>query len=346
MTEIRRAPQHPDAARLAKTLPSHIRAILDEAQRSPSAHNAQPWRLLVDEGGTTVTLLYDFTEYLPHDPEDRDALVATGAYAETLALAANRHGYEVETLPVFERAGDELTVCRFRFLPAEGPPDRLAAAAADRHTHRGRYRRTPLTEELEAALLDLGCRLVPPRRIAATVARASVLSWRDERFVGDLAAWTRADAGAPDGMTPQGLMLARYEWRALRLAFRAGRLPRPLALLFASRDVRLLRTAPAVAVLTAWGTSPEQLFAAGRRLLRAWVEIGAAGYATHPISISIDRPETRPAVRELAGGAEPVAVFRIGVRRRPAPRSNRVPLAAVLRPLAPGRAHTLSTPAG
>src|SRR5207244_5538152 len=127
-------------------------------------------------------------------------------------------------------------------------------------THRGSYRRTPLTKELVCALTDLGCTLVAPRRIAATVARASVLSWRDERFGGDLAAWTRGDAGAPDGMTPKGLMLARYEWRALQLAFRAGRLPRPLALLFASRDVRLLRTAPAVAVLTAEGTSPEQLF--------------------------------------------------------------------------------------
>jgi hypothetical protein len=337
MTQTRRAPQHPHATSLAQTLTPEIRTILEEAQRAPSAHNAQPWRLLVDECGTTVTLLYDFTEYLPHDPEDRDALVATGAYAETLALAAMRHGHRVETVPVFERQGDELTVCRFRFLPADGPPDRLAVAAADRHTHRGRYRRTPLTRELVESLADLGCTLVPPRRIAVTVARASVLSWRDRRFVGDLAAWMRGEADAADGMTPQGLMLARYEWRALRLAFRAGRLPRPLALLFASRDVRLLRTAPAVAVLTAPGTTPEELFAAGRRLLRAWVEIGAAGYATHPISISIDRPETRPAVRELAGGAEPVAVFRIGVPRGPAPRSNRVALAAVLRPLTAGR---------
>ena len=337
MTETRRAPQHPDAAHLAETLPPGIRAVLEEAQRAPSAHNAQPWRLLVDpEDATNLTLLYDFTEYLPHDPEDRDALVATGAYAETLVLAGARQGYRVRVDPVLRRHGNELTVCRFQLTRTDqhdAELDRLAAAAADRHTHRGRYRRTPLTEELAEALIELGCTLVPPRRIAATVARASVLSWRDERFVGDLAAWTRGNADAPDGMTPRGLLLARYEWLALRLAFRAGRLPGPLALLFASRDVRLLRTAPAVAVLTAWGTEPEQLFAAGRRLLRAWVEIAAAGCATHPISISIDRPETRPAVRALAGGAEPVAVFRIGVSRGPAPRSNRVPLAAVLRPL-------------
>jgi hypothetical protein len=343
MTETRRAPAHPLAGHLLDSLPPLVRTILVEAQRAPSAHNAQPWRLLVDSADPTrVTLRYDFTEYLPHDPEDRDAMLATGAYVETVALAAARHGAVLEVEPVFRRVGDELVVCRFRVVPA-GTTDvavtRLAEAAADRHTNRGGYRRTPLTAELTQALTELGCRLVPPRRIAATVARASALSWRDERFVADLAAWTREEADAPDGMTATGLMLARYEWRALQLAFRSGRLPRPLALLFASRDVRLLRTAPAVAVLTAEGTSPEQLFDAGRRLLRAWVEVGAAGYVTHPISISVDRPETRPVVRALAGGGEPVAVFRIGVPRRSAPRSNRVPLTAVLRPLTPaGRA--------
>jgi hypothetical protein len=317
-------------------MPPEVRQILEEAQRAPSAHNAQPWRLIAEpEDPCTFTLRYDFTEYLPHDPEDRDAMLATGAYVETLAFAAIRHGCHLDVTPLFWRDGDELLVCRFTVVPGGHVPAdeaRLAAAAADRHTHRGRYQRTALTAELTTELSSFGCRLVEPRRIAATVAKASMLSWRDERFVSDLQAWTRGNADAPDGMTPEGLMLARYEWRALRLAFRARRLPAPLAMIFASRDVCLLRTAPAVAVLTTEGTSPEQLFAAGRRLLRAWVAVGAAGYATHPISISIDRPETRPAVRALAGGEEPVAVFRIGVPRGPAPRSNRVPLAAVLRP--------------
>jgi hypothetical protein len=350
MTASRRHPPHPDADRLAAGIPEPMRTILDEAQHAPSAHNAQPWRILVDPAAPDeFELRYDFTEYLPHDPDDRDAMLGTGAYVECLALAAVRHGLRLDVRPLFQRDGAELTVCRLRLTdPASraDPPDvapgsgagtdlvGLAAAAVDRRTNRGRYRRTPLTGQLRAELTGLGCALVAPAAVAATVATASTLSWRDSRFVTDLAAWTRAETGAPDGMTPTGLMLARYEWWALRLAYRAGRLPGPLARLFASRDIRLLRTAPAVAVLTAPDTTPQALFDAGRRLLRAWVTVSAAGYASHPISISVDRPETRPEVARLAG-AEPVAVFRIGVPRRPAPRSNRVPLAAVLRPLTP-----------
>ena len=132
-------------------------------------------------------------------------------------------------------------------------------------------------------------------------------------------------------MTPAGLPLTGVEWAALRLAFRAGRLPAPLALLFCSRDVRLLRRARVVAVLGASDLRPSVLVDAGRRLLRCWVAITAAGYAYHPISVAVDRPETAPDVAAAAGVPVPVAVFRVGHPTRPAPRSNRRALADVLR---------------
>lgn len=336
MSTTRRQPPHPDAESLLASLPPEIREILDEAQRAPSAHNAQPWRLHLDaDDPTLIELRYDHTEYLPFDPEDRDAMLCLGAYVETLAFSATRRGMGVSVDPIFDWSSGDLAVCRVRLRATEyvDPAERLlAVAAADRHTHRGSYRKQPLPDGLVEQLEDLGCVLVRPPEIARTVARASVLSWRDRRFVTDLDAWTRADENAPDGMTPVGLGLARYEWLALRLAFWAGRLPAPLAMLFASRDVRLLRTAPAVAVMTTDGLTPAELFEAGRRLLRAWVAVGAAGCGSHPISISVDRSETRPMVRELADGREPVAVFRVGVPKARAPRSNRVPLSAVLRP--------------
>ena len=104
---------------------------------------------------------------------------------------------------------------------------------------------------LRAQLTDLGCVLAPPRAMARLVARASMLSWKDPRFVADLGRWTSADPAAPAGMTPAGLPLTRFEWAALRLAIRAGRLPAPVALAYASRDIRLLARARAVAVLGA-----------------------------------------------------------------------------------------------
>jgi hypothetical protein len=102
--------------------------------------------------------------------------------------------------------------------------------------------------------------------------------------------------------------------------------------LFSSRDIRLLRSAPAVAVLGADSLEPSDLVAAGRRLVRAWSLVGGSGFATHPVSIAVDRPETAPEVAAVSGIPVPAAVFRIGRPRRSGIRSNRRPLAEVLRP--------------
>ena len=132
-------------------------------------------------------------------------------------------------------------------------------------------------------------------------------------------------------MTPRQLGLARYEWLALRAAFRLGRLPRILAGSYGAREVRLLGEAPAVAVLSAASGDPADLVEAGRRLLRAWVTICSQGFGYHPISVAIDRPQTRPHIAALAGPAgTPVALFRIGRPAGPAGASNRVGLAHVI----------------
>jgi nitroreductase len=305
-------------------IPGPHRQVLTEALRAPSAHNAQPWRLAVrpDE---SYQLHYNHLDYLPYDPDDRDAYLAIGAFLETAALAAQRHNLHMSVKPSFERRGSDLLAGSLRFSPL--PPgvaaDPLAGPAADRRTNRHAYDRTPLPDGLRAQLTGLGCVLAPPRAMARLVARASTLSWKDSRFVTDLGRWTSADPAAPAGMTPAGLPLTRFEWAALRLAIRAGRLPAPVALAYASRDIRLLARAQAVVVLGAADLSPATLVDAGRRLLRCWVTITAAGFGCHPISIAVDRPETAPLVAALTGLPVPVAVFRIGHTRRPAPVSNR-----------------------
>src|SRR5882724_2166332 len=119
--------------------------ILREALRAPSAHNAQPWRL-VPHGPDGYELCYDHLDYLPHDPDDRDAYLAIGAFLETLNLAAQRHGHRTTFRPQYHRTGTQLLVGLIELHPA--PPgeavDPLAAPAADRHTNRSAYDKTPL----------------------------------------------------------------------------------------------------------------------------------------------------------------------------------------------------------
>jgi hypothetical protein len=311
------------------TIPYAHQRVLTAALRAPSAHNAQPWRIRPNAGH--YELHYDHHDYLPADPDDRDAYLCMGAFCETLALAASAEGLRADIRLVLDRNGSDLHVADVTLAdePADGDP--LAAAVADRATNRSRYTAESLPTELAAELEKLGCVLVPTKRVARIVRRAAKLSWHDRRFVGDLRAWTRPDADSPDGMTRLQLGLARYEWFALHAACWFGRLPAPLAYAYSGRDIRLLGEAPAVAVLSARSDEPVDLVEAGRRLLRAWVSICAAGFGYHPISIAIDRVETRPDVAALSGGGTPVALFRIGRPTAPAGPSNRRELADVLR---------------
>jgi nitroreductase len=318
------------APRRVAAIPDAHRLVLTEALRAPSAHNAQPWRLAVAPEG--YELHYNHLDYLPYDPDDRDAYLAIGAFCETLELAAHRHGMRASVTYRFDRRDNDLLVGVIRLreqCPGE-LADPLALSAAQRRTNRHPYDRTPLPDPLRAQLAELGCVLVPPRAIARLVARASTLSWKDPRFVADLGRWTSADPDAPAGMTPAGLPLTRFEWSALRLAIRARRLSAPVALAYSSREIRLLARAQAVAVMGAADMSAVTLVNAGRRLLRCWVTITAAGFAYHPISVAVDRPETAPDVAAEAGVRVPVAVFRIGHPRQDAPLSNRRSLDDVL----------------
>lgn len=313
------------------TVPEAHQRVLTAALRAPSAHNAQPWRIRPRPGGS-YELHYDHHEYLPADPEDRDAYLCMGTFCETLALAARRDGLAADIELVLDRDGADLHVADVTLRKADGT-DPLAGQLAGRATNRTPYTAEPLPAGLTAGLEALGCVLVPSGRVARIVRRASELSWRDRRFVADLDAWVRPDPASPDGMTPRQLGLAAYEWVALRAAFRLRRLPSWLARTYSARDVRLLGDAPAVAVLCAASDRPADLVEAGRRLLRTWVTICGAGFGYHPISIAIDRPETRPQIAALAGTAgTPVALFRIGRPTGPAGESNRVALADVILP--------------
>ena len=111
-------------------IPAAHRLVLTEALRAPSAHNAQPWRLAVLPG-EHYELHYDHLDYLPYDPDDRDAYLAIGAFLETAALAAQRHGLRMSVSYRFDRSGGDLLVGSIRLCPAPGRSRaRLVARAA------------------------------------------------------------------------------------------------------------------------------------------------------------------------------------------------------------------------
>lgn len=309
-----------------------VRAILLEATRAPSAHNAQPWR--VSEGKGRLVVWYADSDRLLADPDDRDGLMAMGAFLETFRLAAAARGVRVASKLALRRVDEGLVVAEVRLGGNVAGDDPLVATYAQRQCNRAAYARVPLPPALGTDLKQLGCVLLDPARVAPLVTRASVLAWRDSRFIRDLALWTRFTDRASDGMTVDCLDLSRSDQWALRFALRRGGLPAPVARLYASRDRRLTLFSGAMVALLAADRDPATLLDCGRRLVRAWITINATGHSWHPMSIVIDQPETAAELSRRLGGLDVVALFRAGFTTESAPWSGRRPLEQVLVPLA------------
>lgn len=312
------------------TIDEHlVPVILDAARRAPSAHNAQPWRLSQLEDGSYL-LWYAYVDKLRADPDDRDGLMAVGGFYETLRLGAEAQGVRAAFEASVTRHASGITLGTISLGPLEGDPDPLAAAIDRRTCNRHPYARSPLPLGLASELESLGNVLLPPDRVAGLVSRASILSWKDRRFVDDLGQWTRF-GDAPDGMTFDCLRLNRFDVLALRVALALGRLPGWLAWMYAQRDVRFTRASGAMAVLLGQGRDPLALFEAGRRLTRSWTLINAHGYAWHPMSVVIDQATVNE-LRGMIDGHDPIAIYRVGFTEESAARSRRRPLAQILVP--------------
>jgi hypothetical protein len=260
--------------------------------------------------------------------------MAVGGFYETLRLAAEAAGLAapIEMRVHEHAAGINLGIVRLAQLDSD--PDPLAESIRRRQCNRFPYSRTPLPPAMNRELEDLGHVLLAPDRVASLVSRASVLSWKDRRFVADLEQWTRFDIGASDGMTFDCLRLNRLDIAAFRVALALRTLPGWLAWIYAQRDVRLTRASSAMAVLIAQNRRPESLFECGRRPIRSWTLINSLGYAWHPMSVVIDQATVND-LRDLIGGRDPVAIYRVGSAPSPAAWSKRRALDAVLVPTPP-----------
>lgn len=320
---------------IEKVNPDHV-ALLRNSLRSPSAHNAQPWKIKPLDDQKTYELHYDHNDYLPDDPDDRDAYLTMGAFVETMVLEAPNFGLEVSVKPKLTRSGDDLFVAEVCITPhnRSKPVDALSKYVSKRNTNRNHYTNDPLGPELEAKLTALGNKIFNPVILKDILIEASMKSWNNPRFVHDLRVWYRKDAHSPDGFTSRQMHLSTIDTAAMKFAFWRKQLKSKLIeRLYSTRDVAMFTAAPRAAVLGADGITPDCLFDAGRRLLRSWVTITEAGFANHPFSIAIDEKSTAPKVAQITGVPVPVALYRIGkTTKSPRAISNRKQLEQVLIP--------------
>lgn len=217
MTKAHTHPETPAPARHDGSDPvpaEELAGLVATATRAPSVHNIQPWRFVHTADGT-LELYVDPSRALEvADPRAREVVISCGAALFNLRLAVRGLGLSpiVDTTARLETPTFLASLRVQPGTPATPDEQRLLAAVARRHTHRGGFTGPPLTgndrDELAAAAAVEGAWLrFPEADDAAGIARLAQLAdaaqhadpeWREE-----MVRWTPAPGReSRDGVPP------------------------------------------------------------------------------------------------------------------------------------------------
>ena len=207
---------------------AQLNTFIQIASRSPSAHNTQPWAPRIE--GDTISVAVIPGRTLPAgDPGFRDVILALGAWAEGVAIAAAAQGFamtltplpalhELDSLPITGPADPEKPVFSLTFVEAEVQSPFSVSDVRARRVYRGALRgedstfadvtAAQLPEWLTLKRLDnAAMTALVPLGIAYTASRPSVAK--------ELLHWLRLDLTHPqyfrDGMNDAMLQLSRRQ---------------------------------------------------------------------------------------------------------------------------------------
>ncbi|WP_327052997.1 Acg family FMN-binding oxidoreductase [Halomicrococcus gelatinilyticus] len=322
------------------------RFLLRYATLAPSSHNSQPWAFEIGDGA--VRLFADESRRLSvADPDGRELHLSLGCALENLVVAARYFGYD-PAVDYGDGADDPVATVT---LGREGPgptdaatppdaatPDPAVGDAALFDAIRRRRTNHELFDEgrpVPAAVLDrfrgyaaesdgdVTLTLVEDadrrRELAALQAEADRRQFEDPDYREELGYWVGSGALGANWLVARVGQLAVEH---LDLGDREG-----------AKNSKLLRSAPAVAVLSTATDDRESRVEAGRAFERLALAATNEGLAVHPMSQTLERPAYRAKLAELLGSsdASPQHLFRLGYGEPESGRTPRRPVDDVLR---------------
>lgn len=328
--------------------------MLDEAQwtrvvaaavRAPSIHNTQPWTFTAT--GDRLQVHLDPSRALPAiDPTGRQQVLSCGVavHFAVVALAAAGFPATVELAPDPADPDHLATVTVVGTREPTTEQRELAAAIERRHTDRSPFLPRPVPAELIDRFQEEigwdGVWLQPVTREEAEVAtvalldRVEQLEQGDPAYLAELAAWTRTDPHAPDGVPVDALPAGDRAQRPSNWLVRefvvpehgaAGAAPAPDDPPPAVERPTVLLLGTMVDDRLGWLWAGQAL---GRLLLRAT----AAGLVTSPLTQALDQSWARARLsQELSLVGHPQMLLRVGWPAGEATASGRRPVAEVLR---------------
>lgn len=307
-----------------------LRAAVGIATRAPSAHNTQPWSFRL--GDSDVELWADRTRSLPVvDPADRELHISCGAALHHLRVALAAAGVAVRAEVCPEPLLPDLLarVTAIGAAPTTALASRWREAIPNRHTVRAPFaKRLPsieLVQALATAARAEGAALRVVRddqrpRLIELIQRADRQQSADPDLRRELAAWVRGNhRRGDDGIPADALGWPGIEGAFARFAVRRFDWGRGQA----ARDGDLAARAPVLAVLETAGDDPRAWLAAGQAVSAVLLEATASGMAASFFNQPVEVPALR---QELASGAVPQLVLRLGYFRGVAVTTPRRPL--------------------
>lgn len=297
---------------------------LAHAQRAPSELNSQPWRHTVvqDDRGRTarVELRLGRERLLPHvDPDDREAVLACGAWLLNLRIALAATSLSATVTIVTAPLTDVLAYIEVTFDGGHREVDRdLRLAVFARATHRGAFAPgvvdPTVTDHLTAEAAREGAlvSVLGPRergeldRLSAGAVQIVLL---DHDVQQEVASWTRPHGQPSDGVPgpAHGLSTLRSWLEPARLRHGLSRTSRVEEALYAAEP------SATVLVLGSADDSPASLLRAGAGMQRLLLRATACGLAASYRNAALHVPELRRELARVLQLDHPQVVLRIGI---------------------------------
>lgn len=276
-----------------------VERIVTLANRAPSGDNCQPWRFRWD--GAALTIQHDAARARHAiDYHDHGSHLTLGCVLESIAVAAAAEGLAADAHLDLASAGE--TWAAVRFSPGASAPGELRDALELRATDRRLYRRGSIAHPVFAAVQQdarafAGVGLYVIDRFGPELLRylLAVDSYilRHEEVFRDTLRWVRLSdeeaAAHDDGVAWRTIGVEVPSMGATRLARHpwAYRLFDTLPVRGASHAWLGLQLASSAALwaVTVKPGRAEDLVAAGRLAMRAWLRFNRAGFGVQPLTL-------------------------------------------------------------
>jgi hypothetical protein len=322
------------------------RDILEIAQRAPSPHNVQPWKVrIISE--TDCDVYIETARTLPKE-DTTGSFIISGMvmYVELLRYAAQICHYDLRYELHLDQSVDDAGLQLFAAVTIRPDstivPEYELETIMRRRTSRLPYAPEPISATDHASLQVLAqnygqtyghttdSQLI--ERILAQNISALFHDFNAPSYHDEIVSWfrfsNRSSIAHKDGLDFRCMRVPATDY------YLSARFPFILQLpilhtIFAKRYRALLGSSPCIAWVSGKFWQPEDSVTAGKFLLQFWLELTRMGYYLHPFGNLVTNKPARDAFEAMTGSQDVWFVIRAGKTAEP-PESYRRPIEDIL----------------